>query len=96
VRYNRRMLYPVPVVVDADVLIRDVQYVITAGHLPRRIRSASGECSLFTGVSLFAMQQVLREAIRHLPDVASSGSVRAAPCSFPHSAASACSRDRRS
>lgn len=64
------MLYPVPVVVDADVLIRDVQYAATAGHLPRRLCSASGEYSLFTGVSLFSTPQVFGEAIRHLPDIA--------------------------
>lgn len=69
------MLYPTPVVVDADVLIRDVQHAITAGHLPRRLRSASGEYSLFTGVSLFTTVQVFREAIRHLPDVAARAKV---------------------
>ena len=69
-RYNGQMLYPVPVVADADVLIRDLQYAITADHLPRRLRSASGEYAVFTGVSLFSTRQVFREAIRHLPDVA--------------------------
>jgi len=69
------MLYPAPVVIDADVLIRDVQYAITAGHLPRRLRSASGEYSLFTGVSLFSTQQVFREAIRHFPDIAERAKV---------------------
>jgi hypothetical protein len=75
VRYNTRMLYPVPIVVDADVLIRDAQHAITAGHLPRRLRSASGKYSLFTGVSLFSTPQVFREAIRHLPDVAERAKV---------------------
>lgn len=74
-RYNRRVLYPAPVVVDADVLIRDVQYALTTGHLPRRLRSASREYSIVTGVALFATRQVISEAVRHLPDVAGRAGV---------------------
>jgi hypothetical protein len=69
------MLYPTPVVVDADVLIRDLQYAITTGHLPRRLRSASGDYSLFTGVSLFSTRRVFCEAVRHLPEVAERAKV---------------------
>lgn len=69
------MLYPTPVVVDADVLIRDIQYALRAGHLPSRLRSASRDYSLVTGVSLFATQEVFSEAIRHLADVAERVSV---------------------
>jgi hypothetical protein len=64
------MLMPVPVVVDADVLIRNVEYAIRKGWAGALLGRASGRYSLSTGVVLFAAAPVGGEVIRHLPDVA--------------------------
>lgn len=48
------MLLPAPVVVDADVLLRNVDYALRKGYPPALLGSASGPYSLFTGVGLFA------------------------------------------
>jgi hypothetical protein len=47
------MLMPVPVVVDADVLIRNAEYTIRKGWAGALLSRASGGCSLSTGVALF-------------------------------------------
>jgi len=44
------MLMPVPVVVDADVLIRNVEYTIRKGWTGALLSRASGGYSLSTGV----------------------------------------------
>jgi hypothetical protein len=64
------MLMPVPVVVDADVLIRNVEYTIRKGWAGALFGQASGDYSLITGVVLFAAASAGGEAIRHLSDVA--------------------------
>jgi hypothetical protein len=64
------MLMPVPVVVDADVLIRNVEYTIRKGWAGALLGRASGGYSLSTGVVLFAAAPAGGEAIRHLPEVA--------------------------
>jgi hypothetical protein len=64
------MLMPVPVVVDADVLIRNVEYTIRKGWAGALLGRASGGYSLATGVTLFAAARAGGEAIRHLPEVA--------------------------
>jgi hypothetical protein len=64
------MLMPVPVVVDADVLIRNVEYTIRKGWAGALLSRASGGYSLSTGVALFAAAPAGGEAIRHLPEVA--------------------------
>ncbi len=64
------MLMPVPVVVDADVLIRNVEYTIRKGWAGALLGRASGGYSLATGVVLFAAAPAGGEAIRHLPEVA--------------------------
>lgn len=64
------MLMPVPVVVDADVLIRNVEYTIRKGWAGALLGRASGAYSLSTGVVLFAAAPAGDEAIRHLPEVA--------------------------
>lgn len=48
------MLMPVPVVVDADMLIRNVEYTIRKGWAGALLGRASGGYSLSTGVVLFA------------------------------------------
>jgi predicted nucleic acid-binding protein len=63
------MLIPAPLVVDADVLIRNVEYAVKKGYAPALLGRASGNYSLFTGVVLFATPQVVEETERHLPDV---------------------------
>jgi uncharacterized membrane protein len=64
------MLMPVPVVVDADVLIRNVEYTTRKGWAGALLGRASGGYSLYTGVVLFAAAPAGGEAIRHLPEVA--------------------------
>jgi hypothetical protein len=64
------MLIPVPVVVDADVLIRNVEYTIRKGWAGALLGRASSGYSLATGVVLFAAAPAGGEAIRHLPEVA--------------------------
>jgi hypothetical protein len=64
------MLLPVPIVVDADVLLRDVQYVVRKGYLSALLGGASPRYTLMTGVALFATPRVIEEVVRHLPDVA--------------------------
>jgi len=64
------MLMPVPVVVDADVMIRNVEYTIRKGWAGALLGRASGGYSLASGVVLFAAAPAGGEAIRHLPEVA--------------------------
>lgn len=64
------MVLPVPVIVDADVLIRNVEYAVRKHYAPALLGKASPNYSLFSGIVLFATSQVRREAIRHLPDIA--------------------------
>jgi hypothetical protein len=69
-RYNQAMLHPTPVVIDADVLLRNIEYAVKKGYPPALLGSLSGNYTLVTGVVLFATPQVIREATRHLPEVA--------------------------
>src|SRR5579875_2361168 len=64
------MLYPAPVVVDADVLIRNVDYALRTGRPGKLLDSASRNYTLRSGVVLFAAPQIAEEAIRHLGEVA--------------------------
>jgi hypothetical protein len=64
------MLIPAPIVVDADVLIRNVEYAIRHGKPGALFANASSRYSLTTSVVLFATPRVGGETIRHLPDVA--------------------------
>jgi hypothetical protein len=66
----RRRLLPLPVVVDADVLLRNVDYVLRRGWRGALIESASGGYSLLTGVVLFATDKVVQEVERNLPKIA--------------------------
>lgn len=60
-----------PIVVDADVLLRNVDYALRQGRTGALIDSASGDYTLVTGVVLFATDRVLEEVERNLPKVAS-------------------------
>jgi hypothetical protein len=64
------MLIPPPVVVDADVLLRNIEYAVRKGYAGALLGQAGGRYTLTSGVVLFAATEVGREAIRHLPDVA--------------------------
>ncbi|RDI73199.1 hypothetical protein Gocc_3078 [Gaiella occulta] len=59
-----------PIVVDADVLLRNVDYALRQGWTGALIDSASSDYTLFTGVVLFATDRVLEEVERNLPKVA--------------------------
>jgi len=63
------MLIPAPLVVDADVLIRNLEYAVKKDYAPALLGQASGTYSLFTGVALFATPQVVEETERHLPEI---------------------------
>src|SRR3954467_7187439 len=69
------MLFPIPVVVDADVLRRCVDYALRKGYLPALLGQASSDYSLMTGITVFATVQVADEAVRLLPDIARSREV---------------------
>lgn len=69
-RYNEAVLLPAPVVVDANVLIRNVDYAIRTGRSGALLAGASRGYSLISGVVLFAAAEVADESIRHLPDIA--------------------------
>jgi hypothetical protein len=59
-----------PVVVDADVLLRNVDYAVRRGYSGALLGRASRRYSLLSGVVLFAATSVHGEAIRHLPEIA--------------------------
>jgi hypothetical protein len=64
------MLAPGPVIVDADVLIRNVDYVVRKGYSPALLGHASCNYARSTVVSLFATTKVQDEVLRHLPEIA--------------------------
>ena len=59
-----------PVVVDADVLLRNVDYAVRQGYAPALLAQAGNHGSLMTGVALFASEGVRDETLRHLPEIA--------------------------
>jgi predicted nucleic acid-binding protein len=67
---SRQALMPIPVVVDACVLLRNVGYTLRKGWNGALLESASGGYTLFSGVVLFATKQVLDEVEEHLPRIA--------------------------
>jgi hypothetical protein len=65
-----RRLIPLPIVVDADVLYRNVDYTVRQGWTGALIRSASPDYTLWSGVVLFATPRVLDEVERRLDTIA--------------------------
>jgi hypothetical protein len=64
-------MFPLPpVVVDADVLIRNVDYAARRGRSGALLGNASRHYTLLSGVVLFATTTVCEEALRHLPEIA--------------------------
>ncbi len=66
----RTDLLPLPIVVDADVLHRNVDYCLRTGWMPRLLDSASHGYTLLTGVVLFATARVKEELERQLDEIA--------------------------
>jgi hypothetical protein len=61
---------PLPIVVDADVLHRNVDYCLRKGWVSSLLGSASMHYSLITGVALFATARVQDEVERQLDEIA--------------------------
>jgi hypothetical protein len=66
----RTDVLPLPIVVDADVLHRNIDYCLRTGWTPRLIDSASHGYTLLTGVVLFATARVQEEIERQLDEIA--------------------------
>jgi predicted nucleic acid-binding protein len=67
---SRQTLMPIPVVVDACVLLRNIGYTVRKGWNGALVESASASYTLFSGVVLFATPQILDEVEEHLPRIA--------------------------
>lgn len=61
---------PLPVVVDADVLSRSVDYAIRKGYAPAVVGKASPAYTNWSGVVLFVTEQVYEETIARFADIA--------------------------
>lgn len=59
-----------PVVVDADVLYRNLDYAVVRGYDGSLFAHAQQEIAQFSGVRLFAATEVREEVLRHMPDIA--------------------------
>lgn len=59
-----------PVVIDADVLYRNLDYAVRRGYDGSLFTHAQQEIAQFSGVRLFAATEVHEEVVRHIPDIA--------------------------
>lgn len=75
VRRDRWRVIPLPVVVDADVLSRSVDYAVRQGWEPAVVGRASGDYTSWTGVVVFATETVFEETLRRFPEIAAARSV---------------------
>jgi hypothetical protein len=75
---DRRTVHPAPIVVDADVLIRNIEYTINRRRAGALLAGASASYTLMSGIVLFATTAVAAEVFRHVPDVARRTGVRVA------------------
>jgi hypothetical protein len=64
------MFLPWPVVVDADVLYRNIDFAVRWRNPGALLGQASRSYSLISGIVLFAAAEVRDEAVRHMPDIA--------------------------
>lgn len=69
------MVVPPPIVVDADVLIRNVDYAVRKGYAGALLGQATRNYTLTGGIVLFAAVEAGGECVRHLPDIARSRGV---------------------
>ena len=67
---TRMEMLPLPIVVDADVLHRNIDYCLRKGWNPSLLDSASTDYTLFTGVVLFATARVQEEVESQLEEIA--------------------------
>jgi hypothetical protein len=65
-------ILPLPVVVDADVLSRSVDHALLHGYRPAVVSHASPSYTSFTGITLFATDQVVGETFRRFDSIAKS------------------------
>ena len=63
-------MVPLPIVLDADVLHRNVDYCLRTGYTPRVLEAASTNYTLLTGVVVFATSRVQAEVERQLVEIA--------------------------
>lgn len=63
-------IVPLPVVIDADVLSRSVDYAIRTGWTPAAVRHASPSYTTFTGITLFATERVIEETFGRFGEIA--------------------------
>jgi hypothetical protein len=63
-------MVPLPIVLDADVLHRNVDYCLRTGYTPRVLEAASTSYTLVTGVVVFAASRVQEEVERQLVEIA--------------------------
>jgi len=66
----RTDMVPLPIVLDADVLHRNVDYCLRTGYTPRVLEAASMSYTLVTGVVVFATSRVQGEVERQLVEIA--------------------------
>ena len=66
----RTDMVPLPIVLDADVLHRNVDYCLRTGYTPRVLEAASTNYTLVTGVVVFATSTVQGEVERQLVEIA--------------------------
>jgi hypothetical protein len=69
-RIDRAAVMPLPVVVDADVLSRSVDYAIRKGYAPAVVGKASPAYANFSGVVLFVTERVYEETLARFPEIA--------------------------
>jgi hypothetical protein len=67
---SRTEMVPLPIVLDADVLHRNVDYCLRTGYTPRVLEAASSSYTLLTGVVVFATSTVQGEVERQLLEIA--------------------------
>jgi hypothetical protein len=66
----RTEMVPLPIVLDADVLHRNVDYCLRTGYTPKLLEAASASYSLLSGVVVFATARVREEVERQLVEIA--------------------------
>ncbi len=74
-RIDRAAVMPLPVVVDADVLSRSVDYAIRKGYAPAVVGKASPAYTNWSGVVLFVTDRVYEETLARFPEIAGARGV---------------------
>lgn len=74
-RIDRAAVMPLPVVVDADVLSRSVDYAIRKGYAPAVVGKASPAYTNLSGVVLFVTERVYGETLARFGEIATARGV---------------------